>query len=74
MKYLEWLFVIFVVSVLCAWMAGRPVKLFLSNQEAAYWREHWWRCAKRELKAWLMCFPLPYLMVVAGCNGQDWGA
>jgi hypothetical protein len=73
MKYLELLLVIVVVCALCAWKAGRPVKLFLTQQEARYWRVYWWTCAKRELKAWLICFPLPYLILVAGCNGQDWG-
>jgi len=74
MKYLELLFVIVVLCGLCAWRAGRPVKLFLTQDEASYWRSYWWKCARRELKAWLICFPLLYMMLVAACNGQDWGA
>jgi hypothetical protein len=71
MKYLELGLIIVVVCALCAWKAGRPVKLFLTNQEAVYWRAHWWQCAKQEFKAWLICFPLPYLMLVSAL-GQGW--
>ena len=71
MKYLELALVIVVISGICAWKAGRPVKLFLSDEEATYWRRHWWVCAKREFKIWLICFPLPYLILVNTC-GQNW--